>query len=314
MRKMKVGLSVGVFCMAALAGVICLANYQYGYDGNDNVDTYVKTLDEAYLYMSKLESGVQDSTSNLEIYKNNEQIILSVLMEQIKNGDFTDITPEQDDLQETLERMHDVSLMDFTPDFIWLTYDINGDGQKDLVKLEMHPDEAYIFYRIRQIFDFDLTNSQTKIVYLDTSGSAFGSLFLFPNGNVVQFFFTYGVQVIETFRLVAFDFDWNLVYNISLRIEHVNCIEELVEGMGELFDEWQETNAHITGPGIYTNRVMVTQYGLIREEISLHLFLEDFKVMTGLPFNSFGTLISRLFEVEMLPLGECFNITHYVLP
>lgn len=192
------------------------------------------------------------------------------ILEQIKNGDFSNVTELSVYESEWLKMMYDGR-----DNYEWVECELNGNGLKGL--LWQQKDSAPLeIKRIDAIFA--VKDDEARLVDSTYYRQGTECFFLSKNGNILYTYSVYGTEDYNHYTHCIFKDDWSVEWDNNLTVIRTYdwAIEE--QKQEELFDKWLEEHPYWAEAGVY----YFTNEG--NEVLDESKFLKAFEEMTGYAF------------------------------
>lgn len=162
------------------------------------------------------------------------------MLEELKNGNYEHLN--DDNVKRTLQQIIDQQ----APEIEWIYYDLNSDGQMELILQEKEYVADKFMKRIIGVFA--IQNSYVSTVIWDVGDV--GAFYFLYNNKLFYYYQYYGIYDYESYQVFQFDMQWN---------------EKLLEGyeyyyiynVKELSPAWLEDHPTITKEGVYYKKYSV---------------------------------------------------------
>ena len=186
------------------------------------------------------------------------------LMQQIINGDLSNVTP-------TEREPRLLSILEGHSE--WIEFDMNGDGTNELIAGDLRDEHMRI---ITSILAFGYEGQEVELVF-HHNVELRSPFFLSRNGNFMRAMHSFGPLIAYRFSQHVFDEEWDLQWVQSLTMT-------VVYDLSELGYEWVERNPDMAEVGLYFSRFVADESDGERQVLDEQEFLHLFEEMTGSSF------------------------------
>ena len=171
----------------------------------------------------------------------------SAKLEKLVRGDYTGLHDES--MEQTLSRIIDRNETE------WVYYDLNADGEEDLVLQEKEYESDILAKRIVAVF----TVRDNEVVYVIWDISQPAEFYFLYDGKLFYHGYYYGTYIYDSYCNYQYNAEWDI--NLVERYEYFN-----IYSMDEMPSDWSTSYPNLAREGIYYIRTTDTLEESITEQ------------------------------------------------